>query len=148
MGSPHLLPPKRGKRTELAEWLAKRRPACIGLAEWEELRAALAPVSDAYLRRLVRDSGVALVPLVEGVRQEDLAALERTLLALLAEDRRAARRLVIEARQHAQWAVSKHPEKQEMILWMRTWLENPDIFPAWVALRKRVLHEDTKTVGS
>lgn len=149
MESPPPKPPRRiSKRTELVRWLDQRRPERIGTAEWEALRAAVAPVSEGYLRRLLRESGAALSPLVEGVRQEDLAALERTLLALRAEDRTQARRLVIEAKQHARWALPKHPEKEEMILWMLTWLENPEIFPAWVALRKRALHEDTETAGS
>ena len=65
------------------------------------------PISDGYLRRLLRASGTALHPLVEGVRQEDFAGLERTLLALLGEERRAARTLIIEAKQHARWAVNQ-----------------------------------------
>jgi hypothetical protein len=30
-------------------------------------------------------------------------------------------------------------EKEEMVLWMMTWLENPDVFEAWVPLRKNHL---------
>ena len=66
-----------------------------------------------------------------------------SLLALLAEyqegDREArslARKLVISAKDHAKW--SNKPEKPEMILWMMTWLENPPLFPTWLALRKNV----------
>jgi hypothetical protein len=47
------------------------------------LLTELAPISAGYLRRLLRSSGVVLHPLVEGVRQEDLESLERSLLALL-----------------------------------------------------------------
>jgi hypothetical protein len=82
---------------------------------------------------------------VEGVRQENLAGLERTLVALLGEERRAARTLIIEAKDHARWSLRKHPEKQEMILWMLTWLENPGIFPQWLKIRKEALRAKTET---
>ena len=90
-----------------------------------------------------RDADVPLAPMVEGVRQEVLEGLERTLRALLNEyeagdaaRRVAVRRLVIEAKDHAKLAARKNPAKQEMILWMLTWLENPPLFPAWLKLRK------------
>jgi hypothetical protein len=104
----------------------------------EELRKVLGPVSDSYLRRLLRESGAALHPLVEGVRQSGFEELERTLLALLECDRTAARRLVIEAKDHAKLALRREPDpaREEMILWMLTWLENPEAFPIWVRLKK------------
>lgn len=133
--------------------MEQTKPERIGEAEWEELLRLLAPVSESYLRRLLRDlsrdSGVPLAPLIEGVRQESLAALEMSLLKLLAEyetgdpARRArVRKTVIEAKDHARLAARK-PElraaKDEMILWMLTWLENPEIFPEWVRLRRAAL---------
>jgi hypothetical protein len=143
MQSPQQKPPKPpSKRTELVRWLEAYRPEIVGVAEVEALQAALAPISPGYLRKLLRASGVPLHPLVEGVRQEDLESLERSLLALLGEDRRAARTLIIEAKDHAKWASKKHPEKAEMILWMVTWLENPGIFPEWLAIRKHALREE------
>ena len=145
MPSPPPKPPKPpSKRTELARW-HDAHPGVIGTQEWIAIRVALAPISDGYLRRLLRASGAALQPLVEGVRQEDLASLERTLLALLGEERKAARTLVIEAKDHAKWALKKHPEKEEMVLWMLTWLENPGIFPPWLAIRKEALRAQTET---
>lgn len=145
MPSPQPNPPKPpSKRTELTRWLAAN-PGLIGLPQWTALHAALAPISDSYLRRLLRDSSVPLHPLIEGVRQENLHELERTLLALLGEERLPARTLIIEAKQHARWAIKKHPEKQEMILWMLTWLENPGIFPQWLTLRKETLRAQTET---
>ena len=45
------------------------KSAEIGEAEWQDLRDALAPVSEGYLRRLLRESGAKLAPLVEGIRQ-------------------------------------------------------------------------------
>lgn len=62
------------------------------LAEVAWLRAELAPISESYLRRLPRASGVPLTPEVEG----DFAALERTLLATT--DRAA----VLLAKRHAE----------------------------------------------
>jgi hypothetical protein len=87
--------------------------------------------------------------------QDNFDHLAATLLALLDEyehaadaaaRRHAVRDLVIQAREHAELAARNshtHPEKRaektEMALWLRTWLENPPIFPAWVALRRRRL---------
>jgi hypothetical protein len=156
----------RGKRAELRDWIEQNRPARIGEQEFEAIRAALGPVTGAYLRRLLREAGVELAPLVEGVRQEDFDVLERTLLALLEEYERgsaarkvAVRRLVIEAKDHARFAARK-PEKrevkEEMKLWMLTWLENPPLFPQWARLRRaaRAVHNEdrggsqTETAGS
>jgi hypothetical protein len=139
---------KRNKRKELAAYLEQRRPAIVTEAEQAELRTRLAPISDSYLRRLLRASGAPLAPLVAGVRQSSLEELERSLLeigdeyarALAAGDAvraRCCRRLVIEAKDHARWALRRgHADKEEMLLWMLTWLENPGVFPAWVGLRK------------
>lgn len=136
----------RGKRADLARWLERERPARIGEMEWARLHVDLGPVSGSTLRRLLRESGVPLGPFVDGVRQETFQALESSLLNLLKEyeagdmERRAAvRRLVIEAKDHARWAAripEKRAAKQEMALWMLTWLENPPLFPDWVRLRR------------
>lgn len=139
-------PRPRGRRTELARWLERVQPKEVGDAEWDELRRELAPVSESYLRKLLRESGVPLAPLVEGVRQENLDALESSLLRMLAEyergrrERRAlVRKAVITAKDHARLAARKdelRALKEEMILWMITWLENPGIFPDWLRLRR------------
>ena len=99
----------RGRRTELAHWLETVKPEQVGEAEWDELRRQLAPVSESYLRKLLRESGVPLAPLVEGVRQETLEALESSLLRMLAEyeagdrERKAlVRKAVITAKDHAE----------------------------------------------
>lgn len=143
-------PRKPAKKRELAEWLERTRPERIGEPEWEALLRLLAPVSESYLRRLLRDlsrnRGIPLAPLIEGVRQESFDALESSLLNLLAEyesgdaaRRLRVRRAVIEAKDHARLA-ARNPEhaeqKNEMILWMLTWLENPTVFPQWVSLRR------------
>jgi len=136
----------RGKRADLLRWLERVRPARIGEREWAMLHVELAPISGSHLRRLLRESGVPLAPLVEGVRQETFDALESSLLNLLAEYERgdaaaktSVRRSVIEAKDHARWAariLDKRAEKQEMALWILTWLENPPLFPQWVRLRR------------
>ncbi|MGA3029027.1 MAG: hypothetical protein ABSF98_30170 [Bryobacteraceae bacterium] len=126
---------------ERGGWLAIRED------EFGQLLGELAPISEQQLRRLLRESALPLAPLVEGVRQSSLADLERTLCALAAEyahanveGRRAIRRLVITARDHARLAARRSdapPSKQETILWMQTWLENPEAFSLWVVLRKQ-----------
>ena len=140
-------PNARTKRAELQRWLERQRPARIGEMEWAMLHVDLAPISGSHLRRLLRESGVPLAPLVEGVRQESFDALESSLLSFLEEYERAdvagrtsVRRVVIEAKEHARWAArnpEKRTEKQEMALWMLTWLENPPLFPQWVKLRRQ-----------
>jgi hypothetical protein len=147
--------PKPPRKRELAAWVERSKPRLIGAAEWETLLRVLAPVSESYLRRLLRDfsrdSGVPLAPIVEGVRQESFDALESSLLRLLTEyekgdaaQRSRVRRAVIEAKDHAKLAARK-PEsrghKEEMILWMLTWLENPPVFPDWVRLRRAAMGE-------
>lgn len=126
------------KRAKLAEWIAERHPAQIGREDFEQLARELT-ISEGYLRKLLRHTGVPLAPLVDGVRQSNLEELESTLLTLLAEyqsgdaaHRLAVRRLVITAKDHARWT-----RKRENLLWLTTWLENPPLFPAWVQLRKQ-----------
>ena len=137
----------RTKRADLERWLARQRPARIGEMEWAMLNVDLAPISGSHLRRLLRESGVPLAPLVEGVRQETFEALESSLLSFLQEyersdvaGRMSVRQVVIEAKEHARWAArnpAKRAEKEEMALWMLTWLENPPLFPQWVKLRRQ-----------
>ena len=140
----------RGKRAELAAWIERERPARIGEPELAAIEAALGPFSSpGYLRRLLRGCGVDLAPIVEGVRQESFESLEQSLLALLDEYERGeaarckqVRKLVIEAKDHAKFAANRlgparNPAKEEMILWMLTWLENPPLFPEWAQLRRR-----------
>jgi hypothetical protein len=126
------------KRAKLAEWIDQRKPSIIGQQEFDQLAEVLSPISDSYLRKLLRDSGAPLAPMVEGVRQSNLGALELSLLALLAEyepgdagHRKAVRRLVITAKEQARWT-----NKQEHVLWLTVWLENPPLFPAWARLRR------------
>lgn len=150
-------PKQPQKRAKLLAWIDRHKPARIGESEWAELASEIAPVSESYLRRLLRDLPVPLAPLIEGVRQDSYDALERTLLALCDEYQSAretgdqarmaeCRRLVITAKDHARWAgrsakatPEKVAEKGEMAQWMLVWLENPGLFPQWVRLRRRNL---------
>jgi hypothetical protein len=149
-------PPRRplkkreSKKGDLTAWIERTAPRQIGEPEWQTLFSLLAPISESYLRRLLRDlareSDVRLTPLVEGVRQESFEALESSLLRLLAEYEQAdsarrarVRSVVIAAKDHARLAgrnEGKRAEKEEMVLWMLTWLENPPVFPEWVRLRQ------------
>jgi hypothetical protein len=150
---------KPSVKSRLAQYLASRTPAPISEREWQELRDLLAPASAGYLRRLLRASEVPLAPLVEGIRQDSFQHLERTLISMEEEYRKArvrkdvarqrnCRRAVIEAKDHARWAMQrsttpseKKAEKKEMIEWMLVWLGNPEIFPRWVRLRKQAARE-------
>jgi hypothetical protein len=132
-----------------------RRPERITEADFAELLRELAPVSEGYLRRLLRETGIPLAPLVGGIRQDSFEHLERTLIemereyaaATAAGDRlraRACRRAVIAAKDHARFSLrsskltgEQRAAKQETVLWLLTWLENPGVFRAWVELRKK-----------
>lgn len=151
----------RGKHAELDQWIASRHPSRIGPAEWDEVRTALEPVSPSYLRRLLRDladeTGLELDPAVEGVRQQDFPTLKRSLIGLTEtyqasskSRRQHIRALVIEAKDHARLAgrsPDKTATKKEMVLWMLTWLENPPLFPDWVAVRDRVRDPHPESTG-
>jgi hypothetical protein len=147
-------PRKPPKKRELAAWISRTAPRQIGEPEWQALLSLLAPVSESYLRHLLRESGVPLAPLVEGVRQESFDALESSLLRLLADyeqgdaaARSRVRRVVIAAKDHARFAARKEDiraEKEEMAMWMLTWLENPPVFPEWVGLRRAALEAESR----
>ncbi len=66
--------------------------------------------------------------------------------AMRAGDRQRARycrRQVIAAKDRARFAARNSGTaptkalKEEMTRWMLVWLENPEVFPAWVEIRKR-----------
>jgi hypothetical protein len=120
---------------------------------WGRLREKFQEVSENTLRHDLRETGLAVAALVEGVRLDSLEHLARTLLALAEADASAltneprlrvsaARRLVLEARRKAEVVLrnprvepAKRAAMEEKFLWIRTWLENPDLFPAWAPLR-------------
>ena len=148
----------RGKSAKqaLREYFAEEQPAAITEAVWQHLLERLAPVSESYLRDLLRDTGLPFEQPYAGIRQHNWEELEQTLRdmqrvyaeAVAAGNRERARycrRQVIAAKDRARYlsrnshlAAEKREMKDQMVQWMLVWLENPGVFPAWVEARKRV----------
>ncbi len=151
------VPSAISKKRRIREYLETARPASITGAVWKELLAALAPVSESYLREVLRATGLPFEQPWAGVRQGNCEELERSLEelrtvyadALAAGNRdlaRYARRRVIAAKDHARFAAhnprtspEKKPLKEEMVEWMLVWLGDPEVFPEWVRIRKERL---------
>jgi hypothetical protein len=139
----------------VSEYLAEKQPAKITESVWRDLLERLAPVSESYLRDLLRATGLPFEQPYAGVRQHTFAELEESLDELLdayraaqaageRERARYCRRQVIAAKDRAKFLAGnagtveeKRAEKAEMAQWMLVWLENPEVFPAWVDARKR-----------
>jgi hypothetical protein len=144
-------------KQRLREYLEAERPAAITEAVWRELLTALAPVSESYLRELLRQTELTFEQPYAGIRQHTFDELEQSLREMLcvysdakaAGDRdraRYCRRQVIGAKDRARFlardgrtAPEKKALKEEMVEWMLVWLENPEVFPAWVEARKRAM---------
>lgn len=142
-------------KQRLREYLSAKQPPEITEDVWNELLRHLAPVSESYLRDLLRAAGLPFAQPFAGIRQHTLEEVEQSLREMLevyraavaAGDRgraRYCRRQVIAARDRANFAArsprtapEKRAQKEEMAAWMLVWLENPEIFPAWVDARKR-----------
>ena len=154
--------PRQGKsvKRELREYLEAQRPAAITEAVWRDLTERLAPVSESYLRDLLRETGLTFEQPFAGIRQHTFEDLEQSLGEMLAvyreamaagnrERARYARRQVIAAKDRAKF-LARNPRtppekaalKEEMAQWMLVWLENPEVFPAWVEARKRARGAD------
>ena len=147
--------PHNSRKQALREFLAARPITCIGEAEWQAALRTLAPISENYLRRLLRETSLAFAQPYAGIRQKSFADLEYDLREMLVvytaamqsdsrQGARYCRRQVIAAKDRARFLASKpktSPEKKaqkdEMAQWMLVWLENPEVFPAWVEIRKR-----------
>ncbi len=147
--------PAKSRKQALREFLAERGIAAIGEAEWRDALRELAPVSESYLRDLLRATGLPFAQPYAGIRQSSLADLENDLQEMLqvyqdrlaAGDRQGARycrRQVIAAKDRARFIAGnpktppeKKAQKEEMAQWLLVWLENPEVFPAWVEIRKR-----------
>jgi hypothetical protein len=142
-------------KQQVREFLATERPASITEAVWQKLLVLLAPVSESYLRDLLRETGLPFEQPYAGVRQHTFEELEHSLRELQLvyadamttgnrERARSCRRQVIAAKDRARFlagnprtAPEKQAQKEEMVQWMLVWLENPEVFPAWVDARKR-----------
>jgi len=142
------VPSASSVKQRLRDWLASEQPAAITGAVWRDLLARFAPVSESYLRDLLRGTGLPFEQPWAGIRQHTFEELEQSLREMLDVYREAAaagdrerarycRRQVIAAKDRARFAAKKKPEKAEMAGWMLVWLENPEVFPAWVDARKR-----------
>jgi hypothetical protein len=144
-------------KQRVRELLSTEQPAVITEAVWQRLLQLLAPVSDSYLRDLLRETGLPFEQPYAGVRQHTFEELEHSLRELQQvyadamstgnrERARYARRQVIAAKDRARFLAGnprtgpeKQAQKQEMVQWMLVWLENPEVFPAWVEARKKAL---------
>ncbi len=154
---PDVAPDAKSARQRLREYLAAENPPAVTEAVWRELLQRLAPVSESYLRELIRATGLPFEQPFAGVHQHTFEELEESLRDLLKvyaeatsagnrERARYCRRQVIGAKDRAKFLV-KNPRtaperkalKEEMVQWMLVWLENPEVFPAWVEARRRVL---------
>jgi hypothetical protein len=143
-------------KRQLSGYLAAQRPPAITEAVWKDLLERFAPVSESYLRELLRSTGLPFEQPYAGIRQHTFEELEQSLREMLhvyaeamaAGDRpraRYCRRQVIGAKDRARFqsrspgaAPEKKAQKEEMAQWMLVWLENPEVFPAWVEARRRV----------
>ncbi len=144
-------------KQQVREFLATEQPAAITEVVWQKLLVLLAPVSESYLRDLLRETGIPFDQPYAGVRQHTFEELEQSLRELQQvyadavttgnrERARYCRRQVIAAKDRARFlagnprtAPEKQAQKEEMAQWMLVWLENPEVFPAWVDARKRAL---------
>jgi hypothetical protein len=137
----------------LRELLAAMQPARVTEAVWLDLLRQLSPVSESYLRDLIRDTDMPFDQPYAGIRQHTFEELEESLRGMLdvyvaatAEGNRGraryCRRQVIAAKDRAKFLAGKQPHKQEMVQWMLVWLENSEVFPAWVDARKRAIQPD------
>jgi hypothetical protein len=156
---------ERPFKQQLREYLETERPAVIGETVWRDLLTRLAPISENYLRELLRATGLPFDQPFAGVRQHSFEELEESLRELLAvyteanaagnrELARYARRQVIGAKDRAKFLArnprtpaDKRSAKEEMAEWMLVWLENPEVFPAWVEARRRALHPEAEPQG-
>ena len=140
----------KSAKSQLRDFLEERKPAAIDEALWVELRRRLEPISESYLRDLLRATGLPFDQPYAGIRQHTLEELEESLRGMLAAYREATaagnrerarycRRQVIAAKDRAKFLAKKHPHKEEMAQWMLVWLEDPEMFPAWVERRKSLL---------
>jgi hypothetical protein len=147
--------PNKSRKQALREFLAAGQITHIGEEEWQAALRTLAPISESYLRDLLRETGLPFAQPYAGIRQKSFAELEcdlRGMLAIYVEATRAGdrqrarycRRQIIAAKDRARF-VARNPktspekkvQKDEMAQWMLVWLENPEVFPAWVEIRKR-----------
>ncbi len=159
-------PPSR--KSLVLEFLQLQRPPEITREVLTALRRHVlqhlpdAVPSDRYLLALAEQSGVPVsrelgglpLDLVHRLHLHDLAAAEQSLRDFQQEYSQAGsrqhaadcRRAVLRARSRLESMLrrpslspAKRAEKEEILSWVRVWLDSPALFPAWLDLRKRAL---------
>jgi hypothetical protein len=152
-------------KQQVRDYLAEKHPPAITEAVWGELLMRLAPVSESYVRDLLRATGLPFDQPYAGVAQHTFDELEQSLRSMhkVYADARShgnrqraghCRRQVIAAKDRAKFLArspritpEKQAQKEEMVQWMLVWLENPEVFPAWVEARKNALLGGSKQPG-
>ena len=77
--------PKQGKsvKRQLRDYLEAEHPPAITEAIWRQLTECLSPVSDSYLRDLLRQTGLPFDQPYAGIRQHSFEELEQSLHEML-----------------------------------------------------------------
>jgi len=72
----------KSKKLRLEMFLQERQPDAITEDVWRELIALLAPISESYLRELLRATHLPVAQPFGGVRQSSFEELEASLLEI------------------------------------------------------------------
>ena len=140
-------PAKRiSKKQRVRDFVESCGWGAIGEPEWHELQSALPDISEATLR----ECGLPIAAPWSGVNAHSLDLLESGLreLSRVYEERpdlrHYCRHQVIAAKDRARWVSksslvdeARRVMKAEMVDWMLVWLDDPALFPGWVALRRQ-----------
>ena len=119
-------------KQQLRDYLAANQPAAITEAVWQDLLLRLAPVSESYLRDLLRDTGLPFDQPYAGIRQHTFEELEQSLRddaagireSLAAGDRdraRYCRRQVIAAKDRAKFLASPRAARRKSARKKKRW---------------------------
>jgi hypothetical protein len=140
--------PKATKREEFNAILGESWWTAVHAAEWELLRQSF---SETSLREWLAEAGIPVDQPYRGVETKSIETLEDSLAAMtelyvgIPDRRRACRATVIATKDRARFASKnqkaepdKRALKAEMVEWMLVWLDDPAMFPAWAAARKKV----------
>ena len=139
--------PRVTKREQFLGLLAANSWTAIHASEWELLRQSFA---ESSLREWLAEAEIPVDQPYRGVETKTMDALEASLLAMTelyeraADARKACRAIVIAAKDRTRFAsknqkvdAGKRALKADMVDWMLVWLDDPTMFPAWAAARKR-----------
>jgi hypothetical protein len=140
--------PKATKRDRFSAVLAEHRWTAVHAAEWELLRQSF---SESSLREWLAEAGIPVDQPYRGVETKTMETLEESLVAMMElyvgvlDAQRVCRDTVIASKDRTRFASKnqkvepdKRTLKTEMVEWMLVWLDDPAMFPAWTAVRKKV----------